>query len=82
MALRNELDVGHVELGLFTIDQLKIVHAFTQRAETACRALFDRLLSFRRSGEFVVAPYTANSADPEATAIVERLRERTSPEAV
>jgi len=37
---------------------------------------------FRRSGEFVVAPYTVNSARPEATAIVERLRERTPPEAV
>ncbi len=33
MALRTELDAGLVELGLFTIDQLKIIHGFTERAE-------------------------------------------------
>jgi hypothetical protein len=79
IALRNEIDVGHVELGLFTMDQLKIIHAFTERAEAAFRELFDRLLPRVESGEFVVAPYTVTSARPEAVAIVERLRERTPP---
>src|SRR5262249_35108189 len=82
MALRNEIDVGHVELGLFTMDQLKIIHAFTERAEGSFRELFDRLLSQVKSGGFVVAPYTAISARPEAVAIVERLRERTPTGAV
>jgi hypothetical protein len=29
MALRNEIDVGHVGLSLFKMDQLKIIYAFT-----------------------------------------------------
>ncbi len=41
MALRNEIDVGHVELGLFTMDQLKTLHAFTERAEGAFREMFE-----------------------------------------
>lgn len=82
MALRNEIDVGHVELGLFTMDEVKIIHAFTERAEGAFRELFDRLLARVESGEFIVAPYTASKARPEAVAIVERLRKRTPPEAV
>jgi 2-iminobutanoate/2-iminopropanoate deaminase len=82
MALRNEIDVGHVELGLFTMDQLKIIHAFTERAEGAFRDLLDRLLSQVESGGFAVAPYTATSARPEAVALIERLRQRTPPEAV
>jgi hypothetical protein len=81
MALRNEIDVGHVELGLFTMDQLKIIHAFTERAEGAFRELFDRLLSQMETGGFAVTPYTASSARPEAIAIIDRLRQRTPPEA-
>jgi hypothetical protein len=65
LALRNEIDVGHVELGLFTMDQLKIIHAFTERAEGAFRDLLDRLLSQVESGGFAVTPYTATSARPE-----------------
>lgn len=82
MALRNEIDIGHVELGLFTLDQLKIIHAFTERVEAAFRELFDRLLSRVESGEFVVAPYTATSARSETVATIERLRKHTPPDAV
>jgi hypothetical protein len=82
MALRNEIDVGHVELGLFTMDQLKIIHAFTERAEGAFRDLFDRLLSQIESGGFDVAPYAVGTARPEAFAVIDRLRRRTPPGAV
>jgi hypothetical protein len=57
MALRNEIDVGHVELGLFTIDQLRIIHGFTERAERAFREMFERLLSRIESGETGVVPH-------------------------
>ncbi len=43
MALRNEIDVGHVELGLFTIDQLRIIHGFTERARLALHRALNRL---------------------------------------
>ena len=82
MALRNEIDVSHVELGLFTMDQLKVLHAFAERAEGAFRDLFERLLSHIESGTFDVAPYTVGATRPEALAVIERLLRRTPPEAV
>ena len=82
MALRNEIDVGHVELGLFTMDQLKVVHAFSERAEGAFRDLFERLLSHIESGKFDITPYTVGVARPKAIALIQRLRQRTPPEAV
>jgi hypothetical protein len=77
MALRNEIDVAHVDLGLFTLDQLKLIHAYTERAEDRFRELFNRLLSKVYSGAFIVTPYTSTSPRPEAVALVERLRSQT-----
>lgn len=74
MALRNEIDVGHVELGLFTMDQLKIIHRFTERAESAFRELFERLLSRIESGETDVASHELSPSRDGAIAVIERLR--------
>jgi hypothetical protein len=74
MALRNEIDVGHVELGLFTMDQLRIIHSFTERAEGAFRELFERMLSRIASGEAIVAPHELGPPGDGATAVIERLR--------
>jgi hypothetical protein len=82
MALRNEIDVGHVELGLFKMDHLKVIHAFAERAEEAFRELFERLLSRIESGAFDITPYTVGTARPAALAVIERLARRTPPEAV
>lgn len=82
MALRNEINVGHVELGLFSMDQLKVIHAFSERAEGAFRDLFERLLSHIESGRFDVTPYTVSEARPEAIALIQRLLQYTPPDAV
>ena len=78
LALRNEIDVAHVELGLFTVDQLKVIHAFTERAEAAFREMFDRLLARIEAGEVDVAPHTLASPRSEAVALIERLRQHTA----
>ncbi len=39
MALRNEIDVGHVDLSLFKRDHLQLIHGYTERAESAFRTL-------------------------------------------
>ena len=39
MALRNEIDVGHVVLSLFTREQLALIHGYTDHAEEAFRIL-------------------------------------------
>ena len=75
MALRNEIDVAHVELGLFTMDQLKVIHGYTERAESAFRVLFERLFEAIVAGTWDVPDYELGSPSREAIRLVERLRE-------
>jgi hypothetical protein len=77
MALRNEIDVGHVELGLFKMDQLKIIHAFTERAETAFRTMFERLLKTIEEGKGDISAYEGRTPRKEAVDLIERLRKYT-----
>jgi hypothetical protein len=74
LVLRNEIDVGHVELGLFTIDQLRTIHAFTERAEKAFGELFERILKGVESGVMEVAPHELGPPRGEAIKVVERLQ--------
>jgi hypothetical protein len=74
MALRNEIDVGHVELGLFTTDQLKTIHAFTERAEGAFREMFESLLNRVEAGEVTIAPHELGPPKDEAIKLIERLQ--------
>jgi hypothetical protein len=75
MALRNEIDVGHVDLSLFKLEQLALIHAYVGRAEDAYRELLHRVLQRVQSGDFEVKPYEPTSARAEAVAIVDRLRQ-------
>ena len=74
MALRNEIDVGHAELGLFTMDQLKTIHTFTERAEKSFREMFDRLLSRVESGEADISPHEPGPPRREVINVIERLK--------
>jgi hypothetical protein len=77
MVLRNYIDVAHVELALFSADQLSVIHAFTERAECAFREMFGRILSRSQSGQFVIADYELRSPSRGALEVVERLRRHT-----
>jgi len=74
MALRNEIDVGHVELGLFSVDQLKVIHAYTDQAEQAFREMLGRLLDGVENGTADVPPYELRPPRAEAVQVIERLR--------
>ena len=78
MALRNEIDVGHVELGLFKLDQLKTIHAFTERAEGAFRDMFEQLLGRVETGVADIAPYELGPPREEAIKLIDRLQRITS----
>lgn len=78
IALRNEIDVGHVELGVFTMDQLTILHSYTERAEAVFRDLLKRVIVRVESGEFEIAPYKLEKPRPQAVKTIERLREMTA----
>lgn len=74
MALRNEIDVGHVEFGVFTMDQLTVLHSYTERAELAFRDMLKRVVARVESGEFEIEPYKLKRPSPQAANIIERLR--------
>lgn len=75
MALRNEIDVGHVDLSLFKVDQLALIHGYAERAERAFRLLFKRILEATASGLFEIQPYEPKPAAGEAVRVIERLRD-------
>lgn len=75
MVLRNEIDVGHVELGLFTMDQLKTIHAYTERSECAFRDMFEILLTRVESGEVTIVPHELGPPRKEAIKLIERLQQ-------
>jgi hypothetical protein len=74
IALRNQIDVGHVELGLFTMDQLKTIHSFTEQAGGAFREMFERLLSRVETGQADVTPHELGPPKDEAIKLIERLK--------
>ena len=73
MALRNDIDVGHVHLSMFTLAQLKVIHAYTERAETAFRELLKHLMEEIESGKFDVPEYSDPTPGKDSLAIVEKL---------
>ena len=75
MALRNEIDVGHVELGLFSMDQLTTIHSFTGDAEAEFRRMFKRLFECIDSGTVKIKPYEASGPRKSAVKIVERMKQ-------
>ena len=74
MALRNEIDVGHVELGVFTMDELTTIHQYTQSAEGEFRQMFKRLFDCIESGTLQIKPYDERRPRKSALKIVERLK--------
>lgn len=75
MALRNEIDVGHVHLALFTRDQLAIIHGYAEHAEGAFRKLFGRVFERLEDTSFYIEPYDVRSADGDAIRVVELLQQ-------
>lgn len=75
IALRNQIDVGHVYLSLFKREQLALIHSYVQYAEMPFRLLFKRVMERVASGSFEVDVYVPMSAAGDAVKTVERLRE-------
>lgn len=73
MALRNEIDVGHVDLSLFSRARLKSIHGYTERAEQAFRELLQRVLDGAKSGTWSPAPYESKPPSSTVRAVLERL---------
>jgi len=75
IALRNEIDVGHVGLCNFKTEQLKIIHSYSENAEESFRKLLVKVLDKVSSGEFQIAPYEVEGAGSDAARIIDRMQQ-------
>ena len=60
------------------MDQLTILHSYTERAEAAFRELLKRVITKLEAGEFEIAPYSLQKPRPQAVRVIEMLREKTA----
>ncbi len=74
MALRNEIDVGHVELGLFKREQLTAIHAYVERAEGDFRSMLGKLLTAIETGAFEISHHALGPPSKGALSVVSRLQ--------
>ena len=74
IALRNHVGVGHVVMALFTTDQLQVLHAYTERAETIFRQLLESIIQKIESGEFEITPHELHGPPASVVQIIDRLR--------
>lgn len=73
MALRNEVDVGHVKLTLFKLDDLRVLWRYTEEAESMFRDLLRRL-SFRAQAGFPdTLPHEVGKPDSKVSTVLRRL---------
>jgi hypothetical protein len=78
LALRNNIDVGHVGLALFKMDELKVLHAYTERAENSFRDLLAHLLNEIKEGRFKLTSYVESPPGADALKIIARIRKYTA----
>jgi hypothetical protein len=74
MCLRNKIDVGHVDMSIYTPAQLTLIHGYAEQAEQWFRSMLSRLLTKIASGEYDVQPYSAGPPDKDTLRVIERLK--------
>jgi hypothetical protein len=79
IALRNQIDVGHVSLALFKRHQLETIHAYTEEAESAFREMLDRFADAVAKGNIVLSEYRDSAPSTDAAETIERLAKHFPP---
>jgi hypothetical protein len=74
LCFRNKIDVGHVDLSIYTREQLTLIHDYAENAEKSFRALLSRMLAKIASGEYEVQPYVPGPPDKETLETIDRLK--------
>lgn len=73
MCLRNHIDSAHVHLSVFTQRQLRVLHAYTDSAESVFRSMLVKLIEQMQENQYDLAQHTDLSASQEAIDIIGRL---------
>jgi len=81
MALRNEIDVGHVDLSLFNTEQLKLIHGYTERVEQCFRELLARIVAKVKQGTWQIPEHVAHNLSTAARKVLDRLSASSHPDA-
>src|SRR5690606_11604590 len=76
IVLRNNIDVGHAHLALFTQSELSTIHAYVDLAFPRFQELLTRVLEMTKSGDFEVPPYEVGPESKDVKAKIERMSER------
>lgn len=75
LILRNEFDVGHVDLAVLSRDQLGVLHDYANLAEDAFRKLFKGLLDKIEAGQFSLPADAPDALARDKEAILETLEQ-------
>ena len=76
MVLRNEIDVGHTKLSLFDINQLNILHKYTDAAEGHFRSMLSRLIDRLKLDSNLLAADPGGIVDRKTVALIHRIGTR------
>jgi hypothetical protein len=74
MAIRNNIDVGHVHLSMLTQEQLQVLHAYTESLESAIRSMLRLLIDKIQKSEFQLDSSFNLSPKKEVTKTIEKLK--------
>jgi len=74
MALRDNIDVAHVGLCIFTRDQLSVIHGYVEKVESVFRGIFNRLFTAIEKGEYQIEAHEISKPSSEVASLVEKIR--------
>lgn len=73
IVMRNRIDVGHVDLTFFTLEQITVLHEYAEAAEGHFSELLSRVFAGVKSGAFQVVPAEHSKPGPAEVGIIDRL---------
>lgn len=73
LALRNQVDVGHVFLALLSPEQLQVFHRYTDRAPSYFRELLTRVCDALEAGQLTLEAYDDFGPRQEVITVLERM---------
>lgn len=74
IALRNQIDVGHVFLALLPAGELRVLHDYVEAAEGYFRQLLRRVCVALENGEFDLTPNDDTGPRKEVSKVIERMK--------
>jgi len=73
IALRNKVDVAHVDLSIFSLEHRQVLHTYTEKAEIEFRKLFQRLFSKIEDKSYFLPEYDNLKPRTEAVNTINKL---------